>query len=142
MAGANMSQLATGIFGAIAVSLSLGAVQFAAGRDLSGTAGTQDPLPTSEAVNRAAKTDRADGAAGPAQTSRTIALRLDALADTSVLIRVPVAKEIAKETGKEARNGPSAPLLTKSADRKIACEPVVSVLTEVAKRLQPGRCIT
>jgi hypothetical protein len=23
-----------------------------------------------------------------------------------------------------------------------ACEPVVSVLTEVAKRLQPGRCIT
>jgi hypothetical protein len=138
MAGANMSQLATGIFGAIAISLSLGAVQFAAGRDLSGAIGTQDLPPTSEAVNRVAKTDRADGAARPAQTTRTIALRLDALADTSILIRVPAAKEI----GKEARNGPSAPLLTKSSDRKIACEPVVSVLTEVAKRLQPGRCIT
>jgi hypothetical protein len=138
MAGANMSQRATGIFGAIAISLSLGAVQFAAGRDLSGTARTLDPLPASEAVNRAAKTDRADGAAGTAQTTRTIALRLDALADTSILIRVPVGKE----TGKEARNGPSAPLLTKSSDRKIACEPVVSVLTEVARRLQPGRCIT
>jgi hypothetical protein len=142
-----MSQLATGIFGAIAISLSFGAVQFAAGRDLSGTSGTQDLPPTSEAVNRAAKADRADGAVGPAALTRTIALRLDALADTSILIRVPAAKETGKETaikeiGKEARNGPSAPLLTKSADRKIACEPVVSVLTEVAKRLQPGRCIT
>jgi hypothetical protein len=138
MAGANMSQLATRIFGAIAISLSLGAVPFAAGSDLSGTSGTEDLRPTSEAVNRAAKTDRADGAAGPAQMTRTIALQLDALADTSILIRLPVAKE----TSKEARNGPAAPLLTKSSDRKIACEPVVSVLTEVAKRLQPGRCIT
>jgi hypothetical protein len=32
----------------------------------------------------------------------------------------------------------------KSGDRKLAmaCEPVVSVLTEVAKLLEPGRCIT
>jgi hypothetical protein len=32
----------------------------------------------------------------------------------------------------------------KSFDRKltVACEPVVSVLTEVAKQLQPGRCVT
>jgi hypothetical protein len=30
----------------------------------------------------------------------------------------------------------------KPGDRKVACEPVVSVLTEVAKQLQPGRCVT
>ena len=31
-----------------------------------------------------------------------------------------------------------------SGSRKtaVACEPVVSVLTEVAKLLQPGRCVT
>jgi hypothetical protein len=132
-AGANMTQLSTGIAGAIAVSLAFGAVAW--GRDL---AGTEDSLATSAAVNRDAKADRADAMVGSAVPMRTIALRQDALADTSVMIRVPVGKE----PSKEARNGPSAPLLTKSTDRKVACEPVVSVLTEVARRLQPGRCIT
>jgi hypothetical protein len=35
-------------------------------------------------------------------------------------------------------------LVTKSGKRKltVACEPVVSVLTEVAKQLEPGRCVT
>jgi hypothetical protein len=44
----------------------------------------------------------------------------------------------------QARNGASRPSMTKSSDRKmtVACEPVVSVLTEVAKLLQPGRCVT
>jgi hypothetical protein len=139
-AGATMSRLSTGIFGAIAVSLGLGAAAW--GSDLARTKHPQAPQAASEAVNRAAKTDRAGGAAGPAALTRTISLRLDALADTSVVIRLPVATETARETGKQAGNGPSTPLLTKSTDRKIACEPVVSVLTEVAKRLQPGRCIT
>ena len=29
-----------------------------------------------------------------------------------------------------------------SRRQMVACEPVVSVLTEVAKQLQPGRCVT
>src|SRR6266851_3101161 len=126
-----MSQLSRAVFGTIAVSLTLGAVQLAAGRDLTGT---QNP-----AGNRAVKADRADAAPGSRTATRTISLRLDALADTSVVIRMPAAKA----TDKQAR-GSSAPLLTKSGDRKatVACEPPVSVLTEVAKRLQPGRCIT
>jgi hypothetical protein len=131
-----MSQLSRGIFAAIAVSLTLGAVAW--GRDLSG--GRQDPAGTPEAtVNRAAKADRSASVAGSGAQTRTISLRLDALADTSVLIRIPVA---------QARNKSSppsfAPAVTKSGDRKmtVACEPVVSVLTEVAKLLQPGRCVT
>jgi hypothetical protein len=84
--------------------------------------------------------------AASAVPTRTISLRLDALSDTSVLVRVPAAKE----AGQEAGNGPPAPpassppAVTKSGDRKmaVACEPVVSVLTEVAKLLQPGRCVT
>jgi hypothetical protein len=137
-----MSKLSKGIFGTIAVSLTLGtlgAVQLAAGRDL---AAIQNPAANSSAaINRAAKADRADGAVGStAAPTRTISLRQDVLTDTSVLIRLPAGKE----TDKEARNGSPAPSGMKSQARKatVACEPPVSVLTEVAKRLEPGRCIT
>jgi hypothetical protein len=132
-----MSQLSTAVFGTIAVSLSLGAAQLAVGRDL---IGTQNPAGTSEVVNGAVKADRADAAMRSGAATRTISLRFDALADTSVLIRMPAAKA----TDTQVRSGSSAPSLTKSGDRKatVACEPPVSVLTEVAKRLQPGRCIT
>ena len=136
-----MSQLSRGVFAAIAVSLTCGVVQFALGRDLS--RGPQDTVSAPEAatnvnnidINRAAKADRAAGmVARPVQT-QTISLRLDVLSDTSVLIRIPVA---------QARKSPSAPAVTKSGERKmaVACEPVVSILTEVAKQLQPGRCVT
>jgi len=85
-------------------------------------------------INRATKSDRAPVPASPV-TTRTIALQPDGLDDTSVLVRVPIAKE--------ARNVP-APTKPAKADRKmaVACEPTVSVLTEVAKLLQPGRCVT
>jgi hypothetical protein len=121
--------LSTAIFGTIATALTFGAAQLALGRDLG-----QPPSGTPEAaVNRAAKADRAGVVANTAQT-RTISLRLDGLSDTSVLVRIPVVRE--------ARG--SSSLVTKSGDRKmtLACEPVVSVLTEIAKQLQPGRCVT
>jgi hypothetical protein len=138
-----MSQLSRGIFAAIAVSLMCGvggAVQFAAGHDLSGPA--LNSSETSEAsINRAAKADRAARLPEGAMRTRTVSVRLYGLSDTSVVVRIPVARE--------ARNGPSAPLVTKSGDRKsgdrkltVACEPVVSVLTEIARQLQPGRCVT
>jgi hypothetical protein len=141
-----MSQLSKGIFGTIAVSLTLGtlgAVQLAAGRDLAGTqvsAASSEAVNTSAAINRVDKADRADGAVGSTAVTRTISLRLDALTNTSVLIRLPVAKEV----GKEARNRAPAPSVVKPQARKstVACEPPVSVLTEVAKRLEPGRCVT
>jgi len=128
-----MTQLSKGILAAIAISLSLGAVAW--GHELiavpsQGSAGTSEAT-----INRSAKTDRAVAVAAAGQT-RTISLRLDALSDTSVLIRVPVAKE--------ARNTPTVPAIKKSGDRKVtvACEPPVSVLSEVAKMLEPGRCVT
>jgi len=141
-----MSQLSKGIFGTIAVSLTLGtlgAVQLAAGRDLAAIqnlVGNSEVVNTSAAINRAAKADRADGAVGSAASTRTISLRLQALADTSVLIRLPVTRG----TDKEARSNVPAPVVVKPQARKatVACEPPVSVLTEVAKRLEPGRCIT
>jgi hypothetical protein len=130
-----MSQFSKGILAAFAVTLTLGAAQFASGRDLS--VGQDDAATVAEAtINRSAKADRAARVAGPALQTQTISLRLDALAATSVLIRIPLAQA--------ARDSTSARPITTSPGRKltVACEPVVSVLTEVARQLQPGRCVT
>lgn len=137
--GRNMSQVSRqalfkGILGASAVSLTFGAVQFASGRDL----GSLSQAPVSEVtlvsaglgIDRTAKGDRAASASALAGRTQTISLRLEGLSDTSVLVSVPVA-HAARDTS-----------FAKPGDRKVACEPVVSVLTEVAKQLQPGRCIT
>ena len=143
-----MSRLATGIYGVIALSLTLGAAQLASGRDLSEASqdglqqdrlqkAFQEPLTSGPtAVNRAAKADRVAAVAGsPAQT-RTIALRLEGFADTSFLVRVAVAN------GAGDASSPPALIRPSRGRMMLACEPVVSVLTEVAKRLQPGRCMT
>jgi hypothetical protein len=137
--GQAMSKMFSGILGTLAVSLSLGAAQYASGSDLVGLARQSTavvPQATSQAtINREAKADRADAPANALQT-RTISVSVDGLSETSILVRVPVAR-------KEARNTSPAPVLTKyPVARTVACEPVVSVLTEVAKQLQPGRCVT
>ena len=135
-----MSQIRKAVFGALAISLTSGALQLASGHDLIGSRQVTANAPQT-GVNRAAKADRAAVSSLGGQ-SRTIALRLDGLADTSVLIRLPLTKgEAAKG---EARNRPAPVTVTKPGDhrRTVACEPVVSVLTEVAKLLQPGRCVT
>ena len=133
-----MSQISKAIFGALAISVACGAVQLAFGHDLTGSPEIASAAPET-GVNRAAKADR--DAVKIAPQSQTIALRLDDLPDTSVLVRVPAGRESLKD---EARNRPAAPSMMKSGDRKnaVACEPVVSVLTDVAKLLQPGRCVT
>jgi hypothetical protein len=133
-----MAQLSKGLFGAVALSLTFGAV--ASGRDLGqqgAAAGQVNVADASTAsVNRATKTDRAARAAGPAFQTQTLSLRLNDLSNTSVLIRVPLVRD--------ARSGPPASLQMKSGrgNATVACEPAVSVLTEIAKRLQPGRCVT
>jgi hypothetical protein len=133
--------MSKGIFGAALLSVTFGAV--ASGRDLIQrdvfsplNASQLEPADTAATINRAAKADRAARLGGSMVRTQTVALRLNDLANTSVLIRVPVARA--------TRNGAPASLLSKSGESKpmVACEPVVSVLTEVAKRLRPGRCVT
>jgi hypothetical protein len=131
-----MSNLSGGIFGAVAIALTLvGVVPLAAGRDLAGEAKTLLGMSPS-GINRQAKADRPAGVVRSAIPTRTISFKLNGIADTSVLVRVPVAQA--------RRNGSSAPSWMKPGTEKraVACEPVVSVLTEVAKLLQPGRCVT
>ncbi|MBR0874142.1 hypothetical protein JQ633_27540 [Bradyrhizobium tropiciagri] len=134
-----MSQMQKGILGVLALGATLGAVQLASGHDLIGGQQVATTPAVESAVNRAAKADRATVPSAAAK-SQTFAMKFDGLPDTSVLVRVPATREATKN---EARNRPVAPARARPGDgRKVACEPVVSVLTDVAKLLQPGRCIT
>jgi hypothetical protein len=136
-----MSRLTAGILGAVALSLISGAAQLAFGGDFSpatpAQAQTGEPLSASaaststHAVNRGAKGDRAANGSSSAAT-RTVSLRFDGFADTTFLLRVPVAVAVP----------PAATTLAKPRRPMVACEPMVSVLAEAAKQLQPGRCVT
>jgi len=144
-----MSRLTTGISGAIALVLISGAAQFASGRDLGrdlmSATGRLSPVdqpsfsssgsPAADvaAVNRGAKTDRTTGPAVSPALTRTVSLKLSGFSDTTFLLRVPVtsATPAAVSTAKRVAPKPA-----------VACEPMVSVLTEVAKQLEPGRCVT
>jgi len=129
-----MSHRIKGILGAIAISAGLGAVQFASGHDL--TVGLRSAALPTEEVNRTAKTDRQAVLRVASVPTRTIAIQLERLPDTSILIRVPLVHE--------AHSSPAVRFIQKGEQRQraVACEPVVSVLTDVAKLLQPGRCVT
>ncbi|SRR5258708_7126786 len=129
-----LSKIVSGILGATAVSVGLGAIPFASGSDLPAT-GQDGSQSGASWINRGAKSDRVQSVRTPAGQSQTISVRLDRLSATSILIRLPAAFR------EEVRN--RSPVLG-PANRKstVACEPVVSVLTEVAKQLQPGRCVT
>ena len=117
------------VLGAAALSVTVGAVQFASGHDLSVPLLAGNPA---DLVNRAAKSDRAALGAAVMPT-RTIGFRPGDLPDTSVLVRIPLVR---------AAHAPPAIKSGQSGKPMVACEPVVSVLTEVARKLQPGRCVT
>src|SRR5215475_13423412 len=148
-----MSNIRRGILGAVAVTLSLGAAQFASGEDL--TVGMRTSGIPDQAIDRSGKTDRAPVLAGPIAPTQTISIHVDRVPSTSVLVRIPVARdeEGAKDQDRAtqgsanpgaAPEGNAAPAAQQAKDprKTVACEPVVSVLTDIAKHLQPGRCIT
>ena len=127
-----MSQVRKASFGAIAIALTLGAVQFASGHDLVDGWQALSEQP-GHIVNRG-KADRLAGLKTSAVSTKTDSVRLNDLADTSVLLRIPSAQARTTKPPTLLRNQSHKPTL--------ACEPVVSALTEVARLLQPGRCVT
>ena len=131
-----MSQIFKAILAAFAITATFGAFQLASGHDLTGRRQLASTDPAAE-INRAAKADRAALRAAPGRTE-TITIRNVGLDDTSVVVRVPVVQ--APVVNEQVRNRPAAP--AKPSKMTVACEPPVSVLTEVAKLLQPGRCVT
>src|SRR3954466_12052349 len=139
----SMSQIFKAILATLAVAATFGAVQLASGHDLTGLRQLASTEPAGE-INRAAKADRAALKAAPVRTE-TITFRTVGLDDTSVVVRVPVIQAPvvqAPVVTEEMRNRPAAPAKPGASKMTVACEPPVSVLTEVAKLLQPGRCVT
>ena len=129
-----MSQIFKAILATLAITAAFGAVQLASGHDLASLRQLASIAPAAD-INRAAKADRAAIRAAQSQTE-TVTIRSVGLEDTSVVVRVPVAQD-------EVRNRPAPPAAKPVPSKDvIACEPPVSVLTEVAKLLQPGRCVT
>ena len=129
-----MSYTVNGILGVVAVVATFGAAQFASGHDLTVGMRSSD-TPLQEEVNRTVKADRAAVVAAMPAQARTISIRLERLPNTSIVVRLPAARE-ARSTGPA--------LFIKSGERAgtVACEPMVSVLTEIVRQLQPGRCVT
>ena len=127
-----MSQIFKAIFVTLAITGTFGAVQLASGHDLIGGWEAAATPPAGE-INRGAKADRVALKNAQNQTE-TVTIRSVNMPDTSVVVRVPVAQMPAKNRPEPAKPG--------VAKRVVACEPPVSVLTEVAKLLQPGRCVT
>ena len=128
-----MSQIRRGFLGAVAITATLGAVQFASGQDLVNRWQAVSEQP-SHIVNRAGKADHLAGLKPFAVPTNTVSARLNDLADSSVLLRIPSPQARTTNPPMLLRNPSSKPTL--------ACEPVVSALTEVARLLQPGRCVT
>lgn len=80
---------------------------------------------------------------------QTISVRLAEFSDTSFLLRIPTTtgtNDHSLRTNDLQAAPPAGQILIKTErdeiKRPVACEPMVSVLTEIAKRLQPGRCVT
>ena len=117
------------LIGVLALTLGgLGAAQLISDR-------SQPLASANHDVNRSGKTDRAARVTMPAVPTQTISVTLSGLRNTSVAMRIPLT---------DTRTSAPASLLIRSTPPKpaVACEPVVSALTEVAKLLQPGRCFT
>ncbi|WFU25865.1 hypothetical protein QA649_06545 [Bradyrhizobium sp. CB1717] len=141
-----MSQIQKVFLSAAAIAATLGAVQLASGHDLAdrwqAVADKSDK--PGHNVNRAGKSDRQAEIKQAAVPTRTVSMRLNDLADTSVLLRVPAVIETgnAKPPVLLQNQNQSQKKQGRSNKPTIACEPMVSSLTEVAKLLQPGRCVT
>ncbi|ETR77403.1 hypothetical protein X566_07005 [Afipia sp. P52-10] len=93
-------------------------------------------------INRTEKADRSQIATVGSGNERTITFQLPNLPATTIAIRV------GETAGAGAANPPTPSAGSrflsgeKPPRRIVACEGVVSALTEVAKHLQPGRCVT
>jgi hypothetical protein len=89
-----------------------------------------------EGVNRPAKGDRGEVSLSGAE-GRTITFKHPELPSTTVAVRLWETVGVVK--GRTAPKGAKDAAKPKQA---VACEGVVSVLTEVAKQLDAGRCVT
>lgn len=143
-----MSQMFSVHRAVIAATLTVAAAPFAMGGELpawlvrSPAVAAAAPASAGNLVNdvvRDGKSDRAPVLRAGVE-SRTFSIQPSGLDDTSVLVRIVSRKPDRRIDG----NTPATSLQPRStaSGPRAACEPVVSMLTEVARQLAPGRCVT
>ena len=127
-----MFQTSAGFLAGLAATLSLGAVHLESDHQ----AASPD---ANAAVYRAVKSDLGI-VPSPHAIGRTVSIRMESLPRMSIVFRIPRSpgREVTDHITK--RDSHHVPAM--QVKRTIACEPVVSTLTDVAKQLQPGRCVT
>jgi hypothetical protein len=132
-----MFQLASGILGAAAATLAFSTVHL----EVPAKGDQRQPSAIVRAdagpqIERAGKGDRLTTPSVPG-SNLTVSFQLPG-ADSSVMMRVPLP------AGGSATDHIAPPPVDRASTgkRMVACEPSVSVLTPVAKLLQPSRCIT
>jgi len=132
-----MFQLASGILGAAAATLAFSTVHLeVAAKGDQHVASVQ-----SDMVTQVARAGKGDRLSTPSVQGRnmTVSFRLPG-ADSSVMMRVLLPAGGQNESDHKA---PTPPVdRASTGKRMVACEPSVSVLTPVAKVLQPSRCVT
>ena len=143
-----MSQLFSIQRAVVAAALTVAAAPFAMGGELPAwlvrsPAVAAASAPTfagdqANAVERAGKSDRA-AVTRIGVASQTFSIQPSGMNGTSVLVRI-----VSRKPDRRAKEKPATQLRPRSTTNRprAACEPVVSLLTEVAKRLEPGRCVT
>lgn len=87
-------------------------------------------------INRSAKRDRGEVLVSSAE-GRTITFQHPDLPSTTVALRLWETAAAKSRPALKAKKGPD-----ERPKRAVACEGVVSALTEVAKHLEAGRCVT
>jgi hypothetical protein len=154
--------LAAGVLGTTAVTLALSATyqpgksatggsnNFLTSMQSGGTTGrstgqdvtTIDGATVVVNVNRALKGDRGITSSVP-MDGITISFQVQSLPATSVAMRVPASNADAMRKITSPPEIMKAPLMMPGTlGTPVACEPMVSVLTPIARLLPPGRCIT
>ena len=132
-----MFQLASGILGAAAATLAFGTVHLeVSAKSEQGQQAAMVRTDAASQVERASKGDRLTTPSVQAQ-NLTVSFRLPG-ADSSVMMRVLLPAGGSTTD----RQTPPPTDRASTGKRMVACEPSVSVLTPVAKLLQPSRCVT
>jgi hypothetical protein len=135
-----MFQLASGILGAAAATLAFSTVHLEV--SAKGDLQRQQPAAVQSAsapqVVRTAKGDRLTNPAVEGQ-NLTVSFRVPGEQASSVIMRVALPHDGQKAAPPIA---PAPANRASTGKRMVACEPSVSVLTPVAKVLQPSRCVT
>jgi hypothetical protein len=134
-----MSRVASGVLVAALATFAFGAVH------LAGASGNSQrilikvsdasPSPAVRMVSIVNRDTKSDRAGVPVQDrSTTVSFKSPSLPGTSFIVRVP--------DGTAAVTAPEKDVTRSAPKRMTACEPSVSVLTAIAKQLQPSRCVT